>query len=95
MNKDPLQRKDVRFSAEEFRRIQELNVDALFRLSRVAHSYLKTAKNAGRIVNVSSMAAHLGFTGVVPYCASKAAVKAIREQLPNTFLNIRLDPSSW
>ncbi len=41
----------------------EVNADALFGMSRIAHPYLKATKHAGRIVNISSMAAHLGFVG--------------------------------
>ena len=58
------------FAAGEFRAIQQVNVDAVFALCQLAFPFLSQAPGAGRIVNISSMAAHLGFSEVVPYCAS-------------------------
>lgn len=69
------------FSAGEFRRIQQVNVDAVFGLCQAAFPFLSEAKGGGRIVNISSMAAHLGFGEVVPYCASKAAVLGLTRGL--------------
>jgi NAD(P)-dependent dehydrogenase (short-subunit alcohol dehydrogenase family) len=64
-----------------FRRIQGLNVDALFRMTRLCYPYLKQSSSIGRVINVSSMAAHLGFSEVVPYCGTKAAVTGITRGL--------------
>jgi len=61
-------------SQEDWQRIQRVNVDAAFHLSQACYPSLKQARGGGRIVMVSSMAAHLGFSEVVPYAASKAAV---------------------
>lgn len=69
------------FTADEFRAIQQVNVDAVFRLCQAAFPHLAKAADAGRIVTISSMAAHLGFEGVVPYCASKAAVLGLTKGL--------------
>ncbi len=69
------------FSAEEFRHIQQVNVDSVFSLCQLAFPYLSEAKSVGRIVNISSMAAHLGFSDVVPYCASKSAVVGLTRGL--------------
>lgn len=62
------------FPPEDFRQILEVNVTSLFTLSQLCYPYLKESRFKGRIINISSMAAHLGFTEVVPYCTSKAAV---------------------
>jgi NAD(P)-dependent dehydrogenase (short-subunit alcohol dehydrogenase family) len=51
-----------------------VNVEAVYTLCQFAHPYLSKAPDAGRIINISSMAAHLGFSEVVPYVASKSAV---------------------
>jgi NAD(P)-dependent dehydrogenase (short-subunit alcohol dehydrogenase family) len=59
---------------EELERVHKVNVFAPYRLSVLCYPYLKQSKNKGRIINISSMAAHLGFEQVVPYCASKGAV---------------------
>lgn len=62
------------FPATEFERIINVNVSCVFQMSKICFPYLKASRHKGRIVNISSMSAHLGFTGVVPYCTSKAAV---------------------
>jgi NAD(P)-dependent dehydrogenase (short-subunit alcohol dehydrogenase family) len=59
---------------EIWRKIQAVNVEAVYTLCQFAHPYLSKAPDAGRIINISSMAAHLGFSEVVPYVASKSAV---------------------
>ena len=69
------------FTADEFRAIQTVNVDGVFALCQAAFPFLTQAPDAGRIVTISSMAAHLGFNGVVPYCASKAAVLGLTKGL--------------
>lgn len=62
------------FDDKEFDRILEVNVKSVFKLSTICYPYLKASAHKGRIVNISSMSAHLGFSEVVPYCTSKAAV---------------------
>ncbi|MDD3369040.1 MAG: SDR family NAD(P)-dependent oxidoreductase [Lachnospiraceae bacterium] len=62
------------FKDEDFDRIIEVNVKSVFKLSCLCYPYLKKSPYKGRIINISSMSAHLGFTQVVPYCTSKAAV---------------------
>ena len=71
----------VKGSAADWERIQEVNVTAGAELARQAHRFLKRSRLPGRVVFVSSMAAHLGFTGVVPYCVSKAAVLGLMRGL--------------
>ncbi len=62
------------FDDADFDRILEVNVKSVFKLSAICYPYLKASAHKGRIVNISSMSAHLGFSEVVPYCTSKAAV---------------------
>ncbi len=61
-------------TAADWRRIQEVNVVAAAELARCAHRFLRKSRHPGRVLFVSSMAGHLGFSEVVPYGASKAAV---------------------
>lgn len=68
-------------SLEEFNSVMNLNVNAMFNASKLCYRYLKNSKFKGRIINISSMAAHLGFQLVVPYCASKAAVLGLTRGL--------------
>lgn len=62
------------FPMEDFARIMETNVTSIFRLCQLCYPWLRQSPHKGRIINISSMAAHLGFSEVVPYCTSKAAV---------------------
>lgn len=66
---------------EEFDWVQKVNVSSVFKLSCLCYPYLRQSEHVGRIVNISSMASHLGFNQVVPYCASKAAVLGLTQGL--------------
>lgn len=70
-----------RFSDKDFERIHQVNVNSVFKLCCLCYPYLKNAPHAGRIVNITSMAAHLGFSEVVPYCSSKGAVLSMTRGL--------------
>ena len=69
------------FPAEDFAHI---------RLCQLCYPYLKNSRHKGRIVSISSMAAHLGFTEVVPYCTSKAAVCGMTRGLAVEWANDNL-----
>ena len=69
------------FVLADFARIQSVNVEAIFNLCNLCYPYLKQATDAGRIISISSLAAHLGFAEVAPYCASKAAVTGLTRGL--------------
>lgn len=69
------------FPEDQFDRVMDINVKYVFFMSKIAYPYLKKAENRGRIVNITSMSAHLGFSQVVPYCASKGAVLSMTKGL--------------
>ncbi len=69
------------FPMEEFDRIMTTNVRHVFTMSRISYPYLKKSPGKGRILNITSMSAHLGFSLVVPYCASKGAVLSMTRAL--------------
>ena len=75
------------FKMEDFDRIQAVNVRAVFQLSCLCYPYLKKSPHMGRIINISSMSAHLGFSEVVPYCTSKGAVLAMTRGLAVEWAN--------
>ena len=75
------------FKMEDFDRIQAVNVRAVFQLSCLCYPYLKKSPHMGRIINTSSMSAHLGFSEVVPYCTSKGAVLAMTRGLAVEWAN--------
>lgn len=69
------------FTDEDFDQILKVNVNSVFKLSCLCYPYLMESEHRGRIINISSMAAHLGFSEVVPYCTSKGAVTAMTRGL--------------
>ena len=69
------------FPMEQFDNIMNVNVKYLFEMSVVCYPYLKKSADKGRIINITSMSAHLGFSEVVPYCTSKGAVLAMTRAL--------------
>ncbi|MCG8484056.1 MAG: SDR family oxidoreductase [Clostridia bacterium] len=69
------------FSMNDWESVHKTNVDAVFHLCKTCFPYLKESQTKGRIVNITSMAAHLGFTGVAPYCSSKSAVLGLTKAL--------------
>ncbi|MDO4961606.1 MAG: SDR family oxidoreductase [Eubacteriales bacterium] len=75
------------FPAEDFERIMEVNIHSYFRLSQICYPYLKKSAYKGRIVNISSMAAHLGFVEVVPYSITKSAVLGLTRGLAVEWAN--------
>lgn len=75
------------FPMEDFNRIMEVNVTSVFQLCQLCYPWLKKSAYKGRIVNISSMAAHLGFSEVVPYCTSKAAVCGLTRGLAVEWAN--------
>lgn len=69
------------FPPEQFDHIMNVNVKYVFEMSRLCYPYLKKSESKGRIINITSMSAHLGFSEVVPYCTSKGAVLAMTRGL--------------
>lgn len=69
------------FPMDQFDNILNVNVKYVFEMSVVCYPYLKKSAGKGRIINITSMSAHLGFSEVVPYCTSKGAVLAMTRGL--------------
>lgn len=78
------------FPMEDFEHILQVNVSSIFRLCQLCYSYLKRSPHKGRIISISSMGAHLGFSEVVPYCISKAAVCGLTRGLAVEWANDNL-----
>ena len=79
---------------EEFEWVMSVNVNSVYRLSCMCYPYLKKSEHVGRIVTISSMAAHLGFNQVVPYCTSKAAVLGLTRGLAVEWANDNITVNS-
>lgn len=72
---------------EWWQTIHKLNVDSPFFLAQYAFPYLSKSQHVGRVINITSMAAHLGFSEVTPYCSTKAAVAGITRGLAIEWAN--------
>ncbi|MCR4819059.1 MAG: SDR family oxidoreductase [Fretibacterium sp.] len=75
------------FPEDRFDAIMATNVKYVFNMSVLCYPYLKASAGRGRIINITSMSAHLGFSEVVPYCASKGAVLAMTRALAVEWAN--------
>ena len=71
----------IRAQRGDWDRIHAVNVTAAAEIARLAYPFLKHSRHPGRLVFITSMAAHLGFDEVTPYCASKAAVLGLMRGL--------------
>lgn len=75
------------FPMDRYKRIQDLNLETIFELCRMCYPYLKESIYTGRIISISSMAAYMGFTGVVPYCITKSGVIGLTRGLAEEWKN--------
>lgn len=89
-----VKRRAEEFLDEDFELIHKVNVNSVFKLSCLCYPYLKKSPYKGRIINISSMAAHLGFSEVVPYCSSKGAVLAMTKGLAVEWANDNMTVNS-
>ena len=70
----------VRMKEDQFDDVIRTNLKGAFNMLSQCGAMMMRAKQ-GRIINITSMSAHLGFSEVVPYCASKGAVLAMTRAL--------------
>ena len=66
-------------TADEFRKVIEVDLVAGFELSRLARAHL--SRTQGCIINIGSMFGRLGAAGAVSYCAAKAALEGMTRAL--------------
>ncbi len=71
----------LRSKVEDWERVLKVNLNGAFYFSRAAAKHLLKAKDAGRIVNISSVVGEQGNTGQVAYSASKAALLGVTKTL--------------
>ena len=70
------------YPMDEFRKVIDVNLNALFQLSQLVGKDMLTRK-AGKIVNIASMLSYSGGMTVPAYTASKHAVAGITKALAN------------
>jgi len=59
---------------EDWDKVMDINLKSIFLSSQAAS---KVMKEGGRIINISSIAAFVGFNGLVHYCASKGGINGM------------------
>ena len=69
------------YPEEKIDQVLNVNLKTPLMLSRICYPYLKESEYAGRIVTISSMAAYMGFSGVLPYDMSKSGVLGLTRGL--------------
>jgi 2-deoxy-D-gluconate 3-dehydrogenase len=75
------------FPMEYYHKIQDLNLETILVMSQLCYPYLKNSKYIGRIISISSMAAYMGFSEVVPYCMTKSGVTGLTRGLAEEWKN--------
>lgn len=66
---------------DDFDRVFQVNLNGMYHCCKYAFPFLKVSPHVGRIINIASMAAHLGFSEILPYTASKTAVLGLTRSL--------------
>lgn len=78
-------------SFEDFRRVQSINVDGMWRVTREVVPHMKRA-GSGRIVNLASTLGLVGLANRTPYASSKGAVvqmtRALALELAEAGINV-------
>lgn len=74
------------YPMDEFRKVIDVNLNALFQLSQLVGKDMLTRK-AGKIINIASMLSYSGGMTVPAYTASKHAVAGITKALANEWAN--------
>ena len=64
----------LRFSDDQWKKTMETNLTGAFNCTRAATSLLLRAKDAGRIINMTSVVGEMGNGGQIAYAASKAGL---------------------
>ena len=67
-------------TAEDFDRCFEVNLKGIWRMSAALTPHFRE-RNAGKIVNIASIAGRQGGAGISPYCASKAGAISLTQSL--------------
>ena len=75
----------LRVRAEDWDRVLRVNLDGAFNCTKAAARHLLKAREAGRIVNISSVVGEHGSAGQVAYSASKAALLGMTKTLAQEF----------
>lgn len=76
-----LKKKAEEIMTKDWNNVLDVNLNGLYHCCKYAFPFLRKSKHIGRIINITSMASHLGFSEVLPYTASKSAVLGLTRGL--------------
>ncbi len=76
-----LRKKSEWLSQDDFDRVFQVNLNGMYHCCKYAFPFLKVSPHIGRIINIASMASHLGFSEILPYASSKSAVLGLTRSL--------------
>jgi len=71
----------MRFKADDWQRVMDVNVTGAFNVSKAAVGLLLKAREHGRIIQISSVIGEIGNAGQAAYAASKAALFGLTKSL--------------
>ena len=75
------------FPLDRLDKIIQINLKTPYMLARICYPYLKQSEYIGRVITISSMAAYMGFTGVLPYDMTKSGVLGLTRGLAEEWKN--------
>ena len=71
----------LEMTEEDWDKVLDVNLKGVFNFSQAAARQMASQGKGGRIVNVSSIASIVGFSGLTHYCASKGGVNGFTRAL--------------
>lgn len=75
------------FPEDRLDKILLINLKTPLMMARICYPYLKESDYIGRVVSISSMAAYMGFTGVLPYDMTKSGILGLTRGLAEEWKN--------
>lgn len=75
------------FPEDRLDKILEVNLKTPLMLAKICYPYLRESQYVGRVISISSMAAYMGFTGVLPYDMTKSGILGLTRGLAEEWKN--------
>ena len=75
------------FPEERLDKILDINLKTPLMMAKICYPYLKESEYIGRVISISSMAAYMGFTEVLPYDMTKSGILGLTRGLAEEWKN--------
>lgn len=75
-----LRKPAIEFTADEWEKVLKINLSGTFYCSQAAAKYMQQ-KKSGKIIMISSLTAEIGIPNMVPYVASRGAIRQLCKAL--------------